>query len=174
MFGKSPKLQWSAIHGDQTNLDQFGSPKYVRSKDNNREGSQRAGSGLRDRHLLGYFIPSACRPVCGGTKSQLENFRVRPAGFGPLVHCSCEPCVAHFATSEGKGGSVESRIGPPSPPNWSWFAMHSDDAIYYRERAEAERTRAKSSSNAEIAEIHEELARLYEALIEHEQLRSLC
>ena len=118
MFGKSPKLQWSAIHGDQTNLDQFGSPKYVRSKDNNREGSQRAGSGLRDRHLLGYFIPSACRPVCGGTKSQLENFRVRPAGFGPLVHCSCEPCVAHFATSEGKGGSVESRIGRPSPPNW--------------------------------------------------------
>ena len=49
--------------------------------------------------------------------------------------------------------------------------MHSDDISYYRERAEAERTRAKSSSNAEIAEIHEELARLYEALIEHEQLR---
>ena len=49
--------------------------------------------------------------------------------------------------------------------------MSSDDLSYYRQRAEAERAAARASSNADIAEIHEELARLYDALIEHEQLR---
>ena len=49
--------------------------------------------------------------------------------------------------------------------------MSSDDIAYYRERARIERERAKTSANADIAEIHEELARLYDALIEHESLR---
>ena len=49
--------------------------------------------------------------------------------------------------------------------------MSSEDISYYRERASVERDRAKSSSSADIAEIHEELARLYEALVEHESLR---
>lgn len=49
--------------------------------------------------------------------------------------------------------------------------MSSDDLTYYRQRAEIERERAKSASRADIAEIHEELARLYDALIEHEGLR---
>ena len=49
--------------------------------------------------------------------------------------------------------------------------MSSDDLSYYRQRAAAERVAARASSNADIAEIHEELARLYDALIEHEQLR---
>ena len=49
--------------------------------------------------------------------------------------------------------------------------MSSADVAYYRERARTERERAKTSSSADIAEIHEELARLYEALIEHESLR---
>ena len=48
--------------------------------------------------------------------------------------------------------------------------MSSEDLNYFRERAAAERARANSSS-VDIAEIHEELARLYDALIEHEQLR---
>ena len=48
--------------------------------------------------------------------------------------------------------------------------MSSEDIRYYRERAAVERERAKTSS-PEIAEIHEELARLYDALIEHEGLR---
>jgi len=47
----------------------------------------------------------------------------------------------------------------------------SEDIIYYRERAKTERERAKASNNADIADIHEELARLYDALIEHETLR---
>ena len=49
--------------------------------------------------------------------------------------------------------------------------MPDDDAEYYRRRAQTERERAKSSDNANVAEIHEELARLYDALIEHETLR---
>jgi hypothetical protein len=49
--------------------------------------------------------------------------------------------------------------------------MSSDDVSYYRERAQVERERAKLSSREDIAEIHEELARLYEALIEHTSLR---
>jgi len=49
--------------------------------------------------------------------------------------------------------------------------MSSDDLTYYRERARTERERAKASSNADIAEIREELARLYDALIQHETLR---
>lgn len=49
--------------------------------------------------------------------------------------------------------------------------MSSNDVAYYRERARAERDRAKTSSSADVAEIHEELARLYDALIEHEPLR---
>ena len=49
--------------------------------------------------------------------------------------------------------------------------MPSEDIAYYRQRAMRERELAKTSSNAEIAEIHEELARLYDALIEHESLR---
>lgn len=49
--------------------------------------------------------------------------------------------------------------------------MSSDDLAYYRQRAAAEREAAKSSSNVEIAEIHQELARLYDALVEHEELR---
>lgn len=49
--------------------------------------------------------------------------------------------------------------------------MSSDDLSYYSQRAAAERVAARASSNADIAEIHEELARLYDALIEHEQLR---
>jgi len=49
--------------------------------------------------------------------------------------------------------------------------MSPEDINYYRERARAERERAKESSSADIAEIHEELARLYDALVEHESLR---
>ena len=49
--------------------------------------------------------------------------------------------------------------------------MSSDDINYYRERARVERERASESSSEDIAEIHEELARLYEALVEHESLR---
>lgn len=50
--------------------------------------------------------------------------------------------------------------------------MSSDDLTYYSERAAAERAAAKVSTESDIAEIHDELARLYDALIEHERLRS--
>ena len=49
--------------------------------------------------------------------------------------------------------------------------MSCEDLSYYHERARNERERAKASSNADVAEIHEELARLYDALIQHETLR---
>ena len=49
--------------------------------------------------------------------------------------------------------------------------MSSDDLNYYRQRAITERVNAKLASRADVAEIHEELARLYDALIEHETLR---
>ena len=50
--------------------------------------------------------------------------------------------------------------------------MSSDkDIAYYRQRAIAERVNARNADRAEIAEIHEELARLYDALVEHSELR---
>ena len=49
--------------------------------------------------------------------------------------------------------------------------MPPTDIEYYRQRATTEREAAKNSSRTGVAEIHEELARLYEALIEHESLR---
>lgn len=49
--------------------------------------------------------------------------------------------------------------------------MSSEDIVYYRQRAVTERANAKLADRAYIAEIHEELARLYEALIEHQELR---
>jgi hypothetical protein len=45
--------------------------------------------------------------------------------------------------------------------------MSSIDVAYYRGRMEEERERAKAAADASIAEIHEELARQYEKLIEH-------
>ena len=49
--------------------------------------------------------------------------------------------------------------------------MSSEDAAYYRQRAEVERERARSSTREDVALIHEELARLYDALVEHQELR---
>ena len=49
--------------------------------------------------------------------------------------------------------------------------MSQDDAEYYRRRAATERARAKEAERADIAAIHEELARLYEALVDQEELR---
>jgi len=45
------------------------------------------------------------------------------------------------------------------------------DVAYYRRRASDERHRAKEASRANVAAIHEELAKQYEALIEHAELR---
>jgi hypothetical protein len=49
--------------------------------------------------------------------------------------------------------------------------MSSNDLEYYLRRARDEHQRASECHRANIAEIHEELARLYEALIEHAELR---
>ena len=49
--------------------------------------------------------------------------------------------------------------------------LSSGDVEYYRQSAAAERELAKASDRANVAEIHEELARLYEALVEQEGLR---
>ena len=49
--------------------------------------------------------------------------------------------------------------------------MSQDDSSYYRSRAAAEREAAKDAGRADIAEIHQELARLYDALVANEELR---
>lgn len=49
--------------------------------------------------------------------------------------------------------------------------MSSADLEYYRHRAVTEHALAKESGHAGVAAIHEELARQYEALMHHEELR---
>ena len=44
--------------------------------------------------------------------------------------------------------------------------MSSEDLLYYRQRAMAERTRASEAPTAEVAAVHEKLAHLYETLTE--------
>lgn len=46
-----------------------------------------------------------------------------------------------------------------------------DDEDYYRGRAIEERMAAEDATQANVAAIHEELARLYAALAEHPELR---
>ncbi len=48
--------------------------------------------------------------------------------------------------------------------------MSADDIEYYRARAVEEREAATDASRSNIAAIHEELARLYEALAEQPEL----
>ena len=49
--------------------------------------------------------------------------------------------------------------------------MPSVDVEYYRGRALTERALAKDAGRADVAAIHEELARQYEALVERAELR---
>lgn len=46
-----------------------------------------------------------------------------------------------------------------------------EEDYYYRARAIEERKAAADASQANVAMIHEELARLYEALAQHPELR---
>jgi hypothetical protein len=50
--------------------------------------------------------------------------------------------------------------------------MQERDVAYYRRRARDERQRAKEAARANVAAIHEELAKQYEALVEHAELRT--
>jgi len=49
--------------------------------------------------------------------------------------------------------------------------MKGKDIAYYQERAATERRLAAASENEDVALIHEELARQYEALVERAELR---
>lgn len=49
--------------------------------------------------------------------------------------------------------------------------MTADDTSYYRRRAVEERARALSCERQDVREIHEELARQYDALVERAELR---
>ena len=49
--------------------------------------------------------------------------------------------------------------------------MSSRDTEYFRQRAQRERTLARTSAKANVAAIHEELARQYEALVDQAELR---
>ncbi|HEY1143247.1 MAG TPA: hypothetical protein VGE68_04350 [Sphingomicrobium sp.] len=49
--------------------------------------------------------------------------------------------------------------------------MSLDDIEYYRQRAATERALAESADRKIVAEIHAELARQYEALVEQAELR---
>jgi hypothetical protein len=50
--------------------------------------------------------------------------------------------------------------------------MSEIDAAYYRRRSLDERRRAKEAARANVAAIHEELAKQYDALVEHAELRT--
>ena len=49
--------------------------------------------------------------------------------------------------------------------------MTASDTNYYRQRAATERELAAASERQNVREIHEELARQYDALVEQESLR---
>lgn len=49
--------------------------------------------------------------------------------------------------------------------------MPSSDVEYYRQRASTERELARDAQRADVAAIHEELARQYEALVNRAELR---
>lgn len=51
--------------------------------------------------------------------------------------------------------------------------MSTKDVEYYRQRAETELQLAAASERADVAFIHEELARQYQALIDQKELRPL-
>ncbi len=51
--------------------------------------------------------------------------------------------------------------------------MSSDEIEYYRARAIEEREAAADASQSNVAAIHEELARLYEALADQPELRRI-
>lgn len=49
--------------------------------------------------------------------------------------------------------------------------MSPDDTSYYRQRAAEERAKALAAEREDVREIHEELARQYDALIDQTELR---
>ena len=49
--------------------------------------------------------------------------------------------------------------------------MSTSDTEYYRRRATTERELALKAERRDVAEIHLELARLYQALVDEEELR---
>jgi hypothetical protein len=49
--------------------------------------------------------------------------------------------------------------------------MTTEDVEYYRQRVTAELQLASAADRADVASIHEELARQYQALVEQEELR---
>ena len=49
--------------------------------------------------------------------------------------------------------------------------MSSEDIEYYRQRAVDERAMALKAERQDVAAIHEELARQYQALVDHAELR---
>lgn len=51
--------------------------------------------------------------------------------------------------------------------------MSAEDTDYYRRRAAEERARASDSKRQNVREIHEELARHYEALVQRSELRPI-
>ena len=57
------------------------------------------------------------------------------------------------------------------PPGRGDRVMSLSDTEYYRMRATEERQKALQSSNRDVAAIHEELARQYQALIDQVELR---
>jgi len=51
--------------------------------------------------------------------------------------------------------------------------MLQSDKEYYRRRAATERERARDAANRDIAVIHEELARSYEGMVQHPEVRPI-
>lgn len=57
-----------------------------------------------------------------------------------------------------------------APAIWR-LILSIDHSAYYRKRAVIERARALKEDRADVAEIHAELARLYQALVDNNVLR---
>jgi len=78
--------------------------------------------------------------------------------------------------SSSIAGPVSSKSATGAEIRGSWlsrgaFSVPSNDVEYYRQRATAERKMALAADRQEIAEIHLELARLYDALVNQPALR---
>ncbi len=63
------------------------------------------------------------------------------------------------------------RVPLGAPADDTGVIMSTVDTDYFRQRAERERALARTSAQANVAAIHEELARQYEALVDQAELR---
>ena len=100
----------------------------------------------------------------------LAGFFLRVTVFNFIIAKPVNACITRriavtVPASRRQGAAERFRYGPGG------IAMVEDDTAYYRQRAVTELAMAGSASRAEVAGIHEELARQYQALADQYELR---